>query len=53
MRRYFMTSIVLLPLLLTFSHAAQSVSVDSPSRSWVFSSDEKVQARTSGSALRT
>jgi serine protease Do len=41
MRKYFMTSVGLLPLLLTFSHAAQSVSVDSPSHTWVISSDEE------------
>jgi serine protease Do len=40
MRRYFMTSIVLLPLLLTFSHAAQNVAADSRPQSWVFSSED-------------
>ncbi len=40
MRNYVMTSIMLLPLLLTFSHAAQSWSVDSPGQPWVFSSDD-------------
>jgi serine protease Do len=38
MRKYIMTSIALLPLLLTFSHAAQNLSVDS--RPWVFSSED-------------
>lgn len=41
MRRYFVTSIVLVPLLLTFSHAAQSWSVDqNAGQPWVFSSEE-------------
>jgi len=40
MRKYVMTSIVLLPLLLTFSHAAQNWSVDPPSQPWVFSSED-------------
>src|SRR5271169_6646377 len=40
MRKYDMTSIVLLPLLLTFSHAAQNWSVDPPSQPWVFSSED-------------
>lgn len=41
MRNYVVTSILLLPLLLSFSHAAQSWSVDPPSQPWgVFSSDE-------------
>jgi serine protease Do len=40
MRKYVMTGIMLLPLLLTFSHAAQNLSADSPSRSWVFSSED-------------
>lgn len=39
MHKYVVTSVVLLPLLLTFSHAAQSYSVDD-THSWVFSSDE-------------
>ena len=40
MRKYVVTSIVLLPLLLTFSHAAQSLSLDPPSQPWVFSSED-------------
>ena len=40
MRKYVLTSIVLLPLLLTVSHAAQSWSVDPPAQPWVFSSEE-------------
>jgi C-terminal processing protease CtpA/Prc len=39
MRKYVLSSVALLPLLLGFSHAAQSYSVDD-SHSWVFSSDE-------------
>src|SRR5271169_3536844 len=39
MRRYALTSIALLPLLLSFSHAAQNWSVDPPAQPWaVFSS---------------
>src|SRR5208283_4759267 len=40
MRTYVMTSIVMLPLLLSFSHAAQKMSVDSPGQPWVFSSED-------------
>jgi serine protease Do len=40
MSKYVMTSIVLLPLLLTFSHAAQNFSVDQPGQPWVFSSED-------------
>jgi serine protease Do len=40
MRKYVMTSIVLLPLLLTFSQAAQNWSVDPPAAPWVFSSED-------------
>jgi len=40
MRKYVLTSIVLLPLLLTFSHAAQNGSVDSQGQPWVFSSED-------------
>lgn len=41
MRKYVMTSIVLLPLLLTFAHAAQNWSVDPPAQPWaVFSSED-------------
>jgi serine protease Do len=40
MRKYVMTSIALLPLLLTFSHAAQNWSVDPPGQPWIFSSED-------------
>jgi serine protease Do len=40
MRKYVMTSTLLLPLLLTFSHAAQNLSSDSPGRGWIFSSED-------------
>jgi serine protease Do len=40
MRKYVISSIVLLPLLLTFSHAEQSWSVDPPAQPWVFSSED-------------
>jgi serine protease Do len=40
MRKYVMTSVVLLPLLLTFSQAAQNWSVDPPEQPWVFASEE-------------
>jgi C-terminal processing protease CtpA/Prc len=40
MRKYVMTGIMLLPLLLTVSYAAQNLSTDSPSRAWVFSSED-------------
>jgi len=40
MGKYVLTSIVLLPLLLCFSHAAQAVPVDPPSQPFLFSSDE-------------
>ena len=40
MRKYILTSIVLLPLLLSFSHAAQNWSVDPPEQPWVFSSED-------------
>jgi len=40
MRKYVMTSIVLWPLLLTFSHAAQNLSVDPPAQPWVVYSSE-------------
>ncbi len=40
MRKYVMTSIVLLPLLITLSHAAQNWSVDPPAQPWVFSSED-------------
>jgi serine protease Do len=40
MRKYVISGIVLLPLLLTFSHAAQNWSVDPPAQPWVFSSED-------------
>jgi serine protease Do len=40
MRKYVMASIVLVPLLLSFSHAAQNWSVDPPGQPWVFSSED-------------
>jgi serine protease Do len=40
MRRYILSAIALLPLLVSFSYAAQTWSVDPPSRAWVFSSEE-------------
>jgi len=40
MRKYVMTSIVMLPLLLTVSHAAQNWSVDPPAQPWIFSSED-------------
>jgi len=40
MRKYTMISAVILPLLLTFSHAAQNWSVDDSNHAWVFPSDE-------------
>jgi len=41
MRKYVTTGIVLLPLLLTFSHAAQNWSVDPPAQPWaIYSSDD-------------
>ena len=40
MRKYVVTSIVLLPLLLSFSHAAQNWSVDPPEQPLVFSSED-------------
>lgn len=40
MRKYVTTSIVLLPLLLTFSHAAQNWSVDPPAQPWAIYSSE-------------
>lgn len=40
MRKYVLTSIVLLPLLLNFSHAAQAGLVDPSSNAWVFSSED-------------
>ncbi|HET6180038.1 MAG TPA: PDZ domain-containing protein [Candidatus Sulfotelmatobacter sp.] len=40
MRKYVLTGIVLVPFLFSFSHAAQSWSVDPPGQPWVFSSEE-------------
>jgi hypothetical protein len=40
MRKYILTTIVLLPLLLRFSHAAQSWSVDPPAAPFGYSSEE-------------
>src|ERR1035437_6022960 len=40
MRKYVVASIVFLPLLLTFSHAAQNWSVDPPAAAWIFSSED-------------
>jgi len=41
MRKYVLTSIALLPLLLSFSHAAQNWSVDPPAQPWaVYSSED-------------
>ena len=40
MRKYVMTSIALLPLLLTFSHAAQNYEKDQSAQTWVFSSED-------------
>ena len=40
MRKYLLTTITLLPLLLNVSHAAQSWSVDPPVTAWGFSSED-------------
>src|SRR5579863_7768345 len=40
MRKYILTSIAMLPLLLGCSQAEQNWSVDPPAQPWVFSSDE-------------
>ena len=40
MRKYILTSIALLPLLLSYSQAEQNWSVDPPAQPWVFSSEE-------------
>src|SRR6202051_3817908 len=40
MRKYVLTSIVVLTLLLTCSHAAQNWSVDPPGQPWIFSSED-------------
>ncbi|MGA2345252.1 MAG: PDZ domain-containing protein [Candidatus Sulfotelmatobacter sp.] len=41
MRKYIVTSFVLVPLLLSFSHAVQNGPVDPPARPWVFASEEE------------
>jgi C-terminal processing protease CtpA/Prc len=40
MRKHIFASIVLLPLLLGFSHAAQNVPEDPPNQTWILSSDD-------------
>ena len=40
MRKYMLTSIAILPLLLTFSQAAQNWSVDGSNHAWVFPGEE-------------
>lgn len=40
MRNYVVASLVMLPLLLTFSYSAQTWSVDPPGQPWVFSSED-------------
>lgn len=40
MNKYFVAIILLLPLFLSLSHAAQSSTVDPPGQPWVFSSEE-------------
>jgi PDZ domain-containing secreted protein len=40
MRKYFLTSIVLVPLLLSFSHATQNWTVEPSGQPWVFASEE-------------
>jgi len=40
MRKYIMTVVTLLPLLLSLSHAAQSWSVDPPAQPWGLSSED-------------
>ena len=40
MRKHILASVALLPLLLSFSHAAQSWSVDPPAAPWVFASED-------------
>src|ERR1700730_15635292 len=40
MRKYILTTIATLPLLLTLSHAAQSWSVDPPAQPWGLSSED-------------
>ena len=40
MRKYVLTSIAMLPLLLSCSRAEQSMSVDPPAQPWVFSGED-------------
>jgi serine protease Do len=40
MRKYILTTLVTLPLLLSFSHAAQNLSVDTPGQPWAYSSED-------------
>ena len=40
MRRYVMTAIAIVPLLLSFSHAAQTRLMDQPGNAWIFSSED-------------
>ena len=40
MRKHLLTSLVLLPLLLTWSQAAQTAPTDPPSNAWAFSSED-------------
>jgi serine protease Do len=40
MRRCILSTIAMLPLLISFSYAAQTWSVDPPARAWAFSSEE-------------
>jgi C-terminal processing protease CtpA/Prc len=40
MRKYFLTSIVLVPLLLSFSHATQNWTVEPSGQPWVFASED-------------
>src|SRR5579859_1437831 len=40
MRKYVLTSIALVPLLLSFSHAAQNLTVDPAGQPWVFASED-------------
>src|SRR5580700_4725387 len=47
MRKYVLTSIVLLPSLLSFSHAAQNWTVEPSGQPWVFSSEDSDSSTTS------
>ncbi|HLV86899.1 MAG TPA: PDZ domain-containing protein [Candidatus Sulfotelmatobacter sp.] len=40
MKRHTLTSLALLPLLLSYSHAAQSWATDPPAQPWIFSSED-------------